>query len=93
MADVRMDFNPGFFDSILKTPKVEQLTRDAAERALTAAKATAPVVEGDYQGGLQLERVESDYRVTYRVVGRDWKTLLIEARLGILARALKAAKQ
>ena len=93
MADVRMDFNPGFFDSILKTPKVEQLTRDAAERALTAAKATAPVVEGDYQAGLQLERVESDYRITYRVVGRDWKTLLIEARLGILARALKAAKQ
>ena len=88
-----MDWNPAFFDSILKSAGVEQLTKEAAERAYANAHASAPVKTGDYQRGLAIEREVKQYRTVYRLVGRDWKTKIIEARLGILVRALKAAKQ
>lgn len=88
-----LEFNPGFFESVLRQPKVEELTDAAGRRALAAAKSSAPVDSGDYQRGLHIEHHESRFRRTTRVVGDDEKTLLIESKTGTLARALKAAKQ
>jgi hypothetical protein len=69
---------------------VVEATRQIAESGLDAARGSAPELTGDYKRGLRLERRESRYRTVWRVVGRDRKTLLIESRLGILARALKS---
>lgn len=92
-GDTSMEFNPNFFETVLRQPKVEALTDAAANRALSAAKSAAPVDSADYQRGLHLEHHESRFRRTTRVVGDDEKTMLIESKTGNLARALKAAKQ
>lgn len=92
-GDTSVEFNPKFFESVLRQPGVEALTDAAGNRALAAAKSGAPVDSGDYQRGLHLEHHESRYRRTTRVVGSDEKTLLIESKTGNLARALKSAKQ
>lgn len=85
--------NDKFFETVLRTPRVQNLTDETAEAALNAARASAPVDEGDYRDGLRLEHHESRYRRTARVVGTDPKTLLIESMRGVLARALKSAKR
>lgn len=88
-----VDFNPVFFDEIMKTAGVSDVTREIAERAGRTARATAPVATGSYKRQIYVESREGRYRRTWRVIGRDPKTLLIESRTGNLARALKAAKQ
>lgn len=92
-GQTKVEFNPRYFETVLRQSKVEQLTDDAAKRALSAARANAPVDTGAYQRGLRLEHRNSRYRRTSRVVGTDPKTLLIESKTGTLARALKAAKR
>ncbi|QAB18789.1 HK97 gp10 family phage protein [Leucobacter muris] len=89
------DFTPNqaWFDTILKTPKVRAKTAQAADRSMTAAKASAPVDSGDYQHGIKRESRESRYRTVERVVATDPKSLLIEAKTGNLARSVKAAKR
>lgn len=88
-----VEFNPQFFDTIMRTARVERLTDDAAERVLAVAKANAAVDTGEYRDGLHIEHRESRYRRVTRVVGDDAKTMLIESKTGNLARALKAAKK
>lgn len=92
-GQTKVEFNPGYFETVLRQSKVEQLTDDAAKRALNSARANAPVDTGAYQRGLRLKHHNSRFRRTSRVVGEDRKTLLIESKTGNLARALKAAKQ
>lgn len=92
-GDTSVEFNEGFFESVLRQPKVENIVDAAAARALAKARADAPVDSGDYRDGLHIEHRESRYRRVTRVVGSDEKTLLIESKTGNLARALKQAKQ
>ncbi len=83
-------FNKAFFDRIMRTAQVERLAKDTAEKALRVARDTAPYDSGAYRDHLELERHRSAYRDSFRVVGRDPKTMLIEAKTGHLARSLKA---
>lgn len=87
--DMDIRFNQDTLDAILRSPEVVEQTRMVAESGLRTVQAAAPVVTGDYKRGLRVERHESRYRTVWRVVGRDRKTMLIESRLGVLARALK----
>jgi hypothetical protein len=83
-------FATEYFDEIMKSAKVDALSKDLAHEALAVAQHTAPVKDGDYKRGLAVEVRPARYRRVYRVVGRDPKTLLVEAKTGNLARALKA---
>jgi len=85
--------NQGWFDTVLRSPKVEALTDAAGERTLARAQAAAPVDTQAYRNGLHIEHRQSRYRRVTRIVGSDGKTLIIESRTGNLARALKAAKE
>lgn len=87
-----VDFNNSFFDEMLNSAGVRALTRGAAEKALNIARANAPVDTGAYRDGLQVEAVQHAHRTTYRVVGTDAKTMLIESQTGTLVKALKKAK-
>ena len=87
-----VDFNNSFFDEMLNSAGVRALTRGAAEKALNIARANAPVDTGAYRDGLQVEAVQHAHRTTYRVVGTDAKTMLIESQTGYLVKALKKAK-
>lgn len=92
-GDTEVTFNTVYFDEILQSAEIDDLSKAAAERALVVAKAQAPVDTHAYQRRLAVERRLSRYRAAWRVVGRDKKTMLVEAKTGNLARALKAAKQ
>ena len=85
-------FNNSVFDEMLNSAGVRALTRGAAEKALNIARANAPVDTGAYLDGLQVEAVQHAHRTTYRVVGTDAKTMLIESQTGNLVKALKKAK-
>ena len=87
-----VDFNNSFFDEMLNSAGVRALTRGAAEKALNIARANAPVDTGAYRDGLQVEAVQHAHRTTYRVVGTDAKTMLIESQTGNLVKALKKAR-
>lgn len=83
--------NQSFFDQVLRSPAVDQLVDDAAERTLSNALAGGPEVTREYKNGLHIEHVESQYRRVARVVGDARHTLKVESRTGNLARALKGA--
>lgn len=91
-GDTTFEPNQKWFDTILRTSRVEALTDAAGQRALTNMQANAPVDSGDYRSRLRLEHRQSRYRRVTRVVGRDRKTLIIESQRGVMARGLKAAK-
>ena len=84
-------FNQKYFDAIMRSSGVQQLELQAAQRVLAAAQASAPVDTGAYRAGLRITKAERRYRTAYLVDGTDPKTLLIEAKTGNLARALKSA--
>jgi hypothetical protein len=88
-----VDFNDKFFDDILRSAGVRQLTRSAAERVLAQAVASAPVDTGAYRDGLGIEEVEHEHRTTAMVVGHDPKTMLIESKTQNLLRALRKARK
>lgn len=90
-GQTRVTFNQKYFDQIMQKAGVDDLAKEAAEKALRIAQATAPVDTGDYRDGLKIERHEAAYRYAWRVVGTDPKTMIIEAKRGTLARALKQA--
>lgn len=87
-----VDFNESYFASVLRTAPVETLTKERAQAVLTTAQATAPVKTGDYERGLILQKHSAQYRDAWRVVGIDWKTMLVESKTGNLARALRRTK-
>jgi hypothetical protein len=92
-GDMDMKFSHSLADEVLRAPKVVEQVRSIAEAGLQNAKSSAPVDSGAYRDGLHLERKEAKFRTVYRVVGSDPKTMLIEAKRGVLARALKALRR
>lgn len=69
---------------------VRELLRGRAERVLSAAQSDPHDDTGEYEAGLHIEEAHTD-RLVVRVVSGDWKGHILEARYGILARALDAA--
>lgn len=91
-GQTKVNFNDKFFDDILHSAGVESMCLSKAQQALANVRATAPVDTGAYRNGFSIEVHKSAYRNSYRVVGHDWKTILLECKGGYLARALKAVK-
>ena len=86
-----MQFNDSFFEQMGKSAGVERLVEDRADAVAAAARATAPVAEGDYRDGITVVKRESDKRTVFLVKGTNWKTMLIESKTGNLVRALRRA--
>lgn len=77
--------------ALLKSAEVRAALHDHAEPVLSAAQDSAPVDTGDYKASLHIEDATTD-RAVVRVVASDWKAGILEAKYGILARALDAAR-
>lgn len=88
-----MQFNERYFDEILNSAGVERLVESVAEDIAAKARASAPVDSGAYRGGIVVVRKQATHRPVYLVVGRDWKTLIIESQTGNLVRALRARRR
>jgi hypothetical protein len=69
---------------------VRELLRARAERVLAAAKADPHDETYAYENSLHIEEDHTD-RLVLRVVASDKKSPILEARYGILAKALDAA--
>lgn len=81
----------GGMAELLKSPGVRARLTQAAEPVLAAAKADPHDDTGAYESGLHIEQDTTD-RAATRIVSGDWKGHILEARYGILARALDAAR-
>lgn len=75
---------------LLKSDEVRAMLTPRMERVLEAARADPHDDTFAYQNGLQLRQETTD-RVAVRVVSTDYKGHILEAKYGILSRALDAA--
>ena len=90
MSSIRLTLNHGGIAELLKSDGVRaELTR-RAERVLSAAEASAPVVTGEYRSSLHIEQ-HTTSRAAVRVVSDSDHALVVESKTGNLARALDAA--
>lgn len=87
-----VEFDPKFFTDILRSAGVNKLCRDAAQKVLARAQATAPYDTGDYHDGLTMGKLVGRDRDSWIVHGDDWKTMLVESQTGNLVRAVKSVK-
>ena len=79
------------FVQILKNGAVAGILEQAASQVQSAAVALAPIEFGDYVGSIHVEVEEHDSRVVAHVVASDPKSHILEAKYGVLARAIDAA--
>jgi hypothetical protein len=87
-VDIKLDHSG--MASLLKSGEIASFLNERAERVLAAAKADPHDDTGDYENGLHIDHATTD-RAVARVVAGDWKSYILEAKYGILARALDAA--
>lgn len=69
---------------------VSGLLHGKAAAVLAQAVADPHDDTGDYEQSLHIEEAHTD-RLVVRVTASDWKAYILEAKYGILARALDAA--
>lgn len=90
MARVKTRLNSGGMKSLLNDEGVRDDLTARMERARAAAIASAPVVTGGYRDSIDLVQDSTD-RVAVRLAAKAPHAHLVEARLGVLAKALDAA--
>lgn len=90
LARNRIKLNSRGIDELLTSSDVRDELTTRAERALAAARASAPVDTGSYRASLHIEQDTTD-RAVVRVVAGVPYAIIVEADTGTLARALDAA--
>ncbi len=86
----RVKLNHRGMADLLKSDDVRAIVTPYAERVLAAAQADPHDDTGAYEAGLHIEQHTTD-RAVVRVISGDPKGHILEARFGILARALDSA--
>jgi len=82
-----------FFEALGRSAEVEAAVTGIAEDGAAVARSTAPVDTGDYQRGIGVEVRRGSGRTVARIVARDPKSLLVEAKTGNLQRAGRAVSR
>lgn len=77
-------------EAMLKSAGIRAMLTKRAVKVLAAAQADEHDDSGAYEAGLHIEHATTD-RAVVRVTSGDYKGHILEARYGILARALDAA--
>lgn len=90
MAGTRIKLDHRGMGHLLKSPEVRAMLTARAERVLATAKADEHDDTGAYEAGLHIEQATTD-RAVVRVASGDWKGHILEAKYGILNRALDSA--
>lgn len=86
----RVNLKSSGMADLLKSAGVRAECTTRAERVLAAAKADPHDDTGAYEAGLHIEQATTD-RAVVRVVSGDFKGHILEAKYGILSRALDSA--
>lgn len=90
MAAAKVKLNGRTMAQLLKSDDVRDALTARAQRVLSSAQSDAPVKTGTYKAGLEIIQDTTD-RAVVRVAGTAPHSHLVEARHGVLARALDAA--
>lgn len=90
MAVSKVKLNHRGMHELLNSREVRAALTDAAQPVLQAAIDDPHDDTGDYERGLHIEQHTTD-RAVVRVIATDWKSHILEANYGILARALDSA--
>lgn len=77
-------------EAVLKSDGVRAMLTAKMQPVLAAAKADPHDATGAYEAGLHIEQATTD-RAVVRVISGDRKGHILEAKYGILARALDQA--
>lgn len=77
-------------DALTHDPGIVSAVQQATDKIAATARADAPVDGGDYKAGIQT-RIKYQKRAVGVVEATDPKSLIIEAKTGNLARAVKKA--
>ena len=77
-------------DALTHDPGIVAVVKRQTDRIAAVARSTAPVDDGDYKAGIRT-RIKYQERAVGVVEATDPKSLIIEARTGNLARAVKKA--
>jgi hypothetical protein len=92
MAQTRIKLNHAGMAQLLKSSGVAADIQRRAEQVAAAARASAPVDTGAYQAGIHVTMETHPSRVEAHVSSDVWYAGILEAKLGILGRALDAAR-
>lgn len=85
-----MEFNNAFFEQLGQSPAVTALVTEVTEEVAAIARESAPVETGAYKRGIQTEIFRhKQKRAVGWVEATDKKSILIEAKTGNLARAIR----
>ena len=87
----KVKLNHSGMAQLLKSAEVRAMLTAKMRPVLAAAKADPHDDTGAYEDSLHIEQATTD-RAVVRVVASDWKSHILEARYGILARALDQAR-
>jgi hypothetical protein len=85
--------NNVFFEKLGRDPAVVALVNQKRDQIAAVARSTAPVGDGDYKRGIVTRGKIDKKRYVGLVVATDRKSLIIESKLGVLARAVRAARR
>jgi hypothetical protein len=91
VARPRVRLNGSGVQDLLHDPGVVAELASRMEDVLHEATVTAPVDSGAYVGSLRVEEHDHGDRTVVQVVADVDHALAVEARLGVLSRALDAA--
>lgn len=90
MARFKVTLNHAGMSELLKSSGVRAMLTTKIQPVYAAAKADPHDETGAYELMLHVEQATTD-RAVVRVVSGNWKGHILEAKYGILARALDAA--
>lgn len=90
MARSTVRLNSPGIAALLKSDDVRAMLTEKMQPVLAAAIADPHDASGAYEAGLQIQQATTD-RAVVRVVSTDYKGHILEAKHGILSRALDAA--
>lgn len=86
----RVKLNSPGVAALLKSEEVRAMLTEKARPVLAAAIADPHDDTGDYENSLQIQQTTTD-RAVVRVIATDRKSHILEAKYGILSRALDSA--
>lgn len=82
--------NNAFFEQLGRSAGVVALVNQKRDQVAAAARAAAPTDSGDYRRGIVTRGKVEKKRYVGLVVATDPKSMIIESKLGVLARALRS---
>jgi hypothetical protein len=87
----KVKLNHAGMKTLLNSAEIRAMLTEKARPVLAAAKADPHDDTGAYENGLEIQQATTD-RAVVRVVSTDFKGHILEARYGILSRALDQAR-